>query len=161
MNTAGCLASIPAISLTPSARLVLVGNPRGQRELEKGSTNTEVLPWQWEGIPVVFSPSPAAMGCEVCSDCSMHQSMCGGVKVRQEVALQKGERCAHSISPVERSDAAEMGSLCKGRTCLVRGRGGRWNRGGFSSVVFLHCSALSGHMRHLVWYFRSLRSALL
>lgn len=56
--------------------------------------------------------------------------MRGGVKVREEVALQKGVRGTHSISPVERSDAAEMGSVCEGRTYSARiGGGGEWEGG--------------------------------
>lgn len=51
----------------------------------------------------------AALCNEVCCDCSMHQSMRGGVKVREEAALQKAERCTLSISPVGSSRAAVMG----------------------------------------------------
>lgn len=49
--------------------------------------------------------------------------MCGGVKVREEVALQKGSVLlfTHGISLVERNDTAEMERLCKGRSGLVMG----------------------------------------
>lgn len=134
VTTAGCLTCIPAISLKPSVRFLLEREiPEGKREMERASTVTEAQPCQCRRGSHSL-PHPPAVGCEDCSDCSMHQSMCGGVKVREEVALQKGVHCTHSIRPVERSDTAEMGSICKGRTWW----GGRILKGGklFVSQAF-------------------------
>lgn len=69
MNSAGCLMSIPAISLTPSARLVLVGNPRGQRETEAAPTLRRFCPGSVGGDPSCHLPPPAAVGCAATAVC--------------------------------------------------------------------------------------------
>lgn len=56
---------------------------------EADSSIIEVLLGSMGEDPRLPTPPPPAVGYKVCSDCSMHQSMRGGVKVGGEVALQK------------------------------------------------------------------------